>query len=396
MTAPLDADAVIERLGLAEPRRLVAARGLVGAAVAALTRDALSELPFEALAPTKALLKRFFSAEEWGPDHDEALAAAIGPGEGRWTEALEDDLTMAFGWDGGRFRLRVEASDGAASAQAPVAPSLESTFAGPIAPEATPNPRTIVFRTGPLHQEESRSYRSAAEAAGDPRVARLFAREPDVATVLVARDFVAVTLRRADRWESVLAPVLDAVTEGFAGAGPVAGAPAVAHVGPAVPASGVAPQAGTGAGTAARPQRETRLDRAWRELGGLRAGEPAELERILAAARSTDPAARQVAAGLVTTGPPGTARETWDALATDTSRVVRRAALDAMVDAGRGDLRPLLERALADDDAWVRWKALRGLAELGAAASRPAVEALAEDPDFRVRLEARSALRAGG
>jgi HEAT repeat protein len=77
----------------------------------------------------------------------------------------------------------------------------------------------------------------------------------------------------------------------------------------------------------------------------------------------------------------------------DPSRVVRRAAVDAVVGARRPELRPLLEASLADADAWIRWKALRGLAELGAGPSGAAVEPLLEDPDFRVRLEAQAALR---
>ena len=44
---------------------------------------------------------------EGRPD-DEALAAAVGPGEGRWQERLDDDLVLDFGWVEGRFRVRVE------------------------------------------------------------------------------------------------------------------------------------------------------------------------------------------------------------------------------------------------------------------------------------------------
>jgi len=373
------------------PRRLVVERGLTPAAIAALTRSALGELPFEALGPVKALLKRFFSAQDWSPADHDALADAVGPGTGWWTETLDDGLVLAFGWEGPRFGLRVEATgtgEAVAAAAGLGRAGLEGTFDGPIAPEATPNPRSLVFRTGALHDGDSRSYRSAEEAADDPRVARLFDRFPDLATALVARDFVALTLRRADRWEALLATVLAAVTDEFADAGPAGSPPP----GPPSGVTGASVQAAGAAGPSGE-RRETRLDRAWRELGGLRARDTADLDLIVAASADGDAGRRQVAAGLVGGGPAETARRVWETLVSDSSRSVRRAAVDAVVDAGREDLRPLLEQSLSDGDAWVRWKALRGLAELGTAASRPAIAAAAEDPDFRVRLEAQAALR---
>ena len=370
-----------------EPRSLVAERSLVAAAVGALTARALAGLPFESLAPTKALLKRFFSGQPWGPADDEALASAVGPGDGRWEERLDDDLVVEFGWFDGHFRLRVGATGDVGSV--PAAPAgaavddLAATFEGDIVPEATPNPRTLAFRTGPVSGETSREYRSAAEA-GDQRVARLFEAVPDLVTVLVAREFVALTLRRADRWPALLAPVLALVAEEFGTSGE---RPAAA------PAPGMAAMHATAAGAGGGRRSATRLDRAWRELGGLRPGDPADRERLLAAAQSPDSAARQVAAGLLGEAPPEVAATAWARLVEDPSRVVRRAAVDAVVDAGREELRPLLEGALADVDAWVRWKALRGLGELGASPSRALVEPLTADPDFRVRLEARAALR---
>jgi hypothetical protein len=160
--------------GEVDARRLVAERGLVPAAVAALTSRAFTALPFESLGPTKALLKRFFSAEGWDESDDQALAAAVGPGEGWWRQPLDDELVLAFGWIDGRFALRVEGATDAGRGPAPDrSEALAATFDGPVAPEATPNPRTLAFRTGPIHEGESRSYTSAADA-DDPRVARLF------------------------------------------------------------------------------------------------------------------------------------------------------------------------------------------------------------------------------
>ena len=369
-----------------EGRQLVVDRGLVGEAVARLTARALGTLAFESLAPTKALLKRFFSAGEWGPADDEALAGAVGPGEGTWTEPLAPDLAMAFGWVEGRFGLSVTATAGhePTGSRTETSSGLEGTFDGPVVPEATPNPRSIMFRTPPLHGGDSREYASAAEAAADERVAGLFAAFADLATVMVARDFVAVTLRQAWRWEVLLAPVLRAVTHAFAGGGePRPAGDATAQPEPL-------PQAPAGGGG---PGRDARLDRAWRALGGLRPAGETDLDRVIAATTDGDASFRQVSAGLLSEAPPAVAADRWAALAGDPSRRVRRAAVDAMAGAGRPGLRPLLERSLGDADAWVRWKALRGLADLGAGPSRAAIEAVAADPDFRVRLEATATLR---
>lgn len=371
-------------------RRLAAERGLAPRAVAALTAKALGALPFEALAPTKALLKRFFSPGVWDDAASEALADAVGPGEGWWREPLDGELILEFGWVAGRFHLRVD-GPGEAPAEAALAAgavgaaepdALAASFEGDVVPEATPNPRTVAFRTGPVSGGRSREYRSVAEA-DDPRVARLFAAFPELSSVLVASDFVAVSVRRPERWPALLAPVLAAVEGEFAtgGAGPHPDAPAAAGM------------AALHHAAAPGGRRRTRLDRAWDELGALRATEPGDLERLLAASEGTDPAHRRVAAGLLGDAPPAAAHRVWARLAGDPSRAVRRAAVDAAAGAGRGELRPLLEDALGDADAWVRWKALRGLAQLGAGPSADAVRPLWDDPDFRVRLEARSALR---
>ncbi|MFP5377215.1 MAG: HEAT repeat domain-containing protein [Acidimicrobiia bacterium] len=372
-------------------RRLAAERGLAPRAVAALTAKALGALPFEALAPTKALLKRFFSPGDWDDAASEALAGAVGPGQGWWREPLDGELTLEFGWVAGRFHLRVDGpreapAEAAGAVGEAEADALAASFEGDVVPEATPNPRTVAFRTGPVSGGASREYRSAADA-DDPRVARLFAAFPDLSSVLVASDFVAVSVRRPERWPALLAPVLAAVEGEFATgrAGPGPDAPAAA--GMAALHHGAAP----GGRRGGRPR--SRLDRAWDELGALRATEPGDLERLLAASEGTDPARRQVAAGLLGDAPPAAAHRAWTRLAGDPSRAVRRAAVDAAAGAGREELRPLLKGALGDADAWVRWKALRGLAQLGAGPSAGAVRPLWDDPDFRVRLEARSALR---
>jgi hypothetical protein len=366
-------------------RRAVAARGLTPEAIAHLTQDALGTIDFEQLAPVKALLKRFFSDAPWDATADADLATRVGPGTGWWRYELTGGIGFEFGWRDGPFALAVvPAPDEAADAVPPsAAPVLDDElFAGSVVPEATPNPRTIRFVTGPIHAGPSRWYESAA-AADDARVARLFAEFDAVANVLVGPDFVAVGLRRAGQWEQLLRPLLRVVEEEFP-ATPDGGAPAA----PGAAALGDAVDVRAGGSTA----RANALDSAWRELSGLRPDDPEDRARILAATTATDAAVRQVAARVLADADPEVARDAWRRLLDDPSRTVRRATVDAMVDAERGDLRPLLERALQDPDAWTRWKALRGLVELGAAPSRDAVTALGSDPDFRVRLEAARAL----
>ena len=169
----------------------VAERRLTPAAVAYLTRDVLGTIDLTSLAPVKKLLKQFFSSEPWTADDAANLAVLVGPGKGSWRYDLDQDFTLEFGWADGSFRLAVEPRSISAR-----------TFAGPVVPEATPNPRTIRFVTPAIHDGTSRWYESRAEV-DDPRVARLFADFDEVANVLVGPDFVAVGLHRSDRWGAI-------------------------------------------------------------------------------------------------------------------------------------------------------------------------------------------------
>lgn len=371
-------------------RRLVVERALVAAAFGHLT-DAFTSLPFEALGPVKTLLKRYLSTGPWGPGDEDALAGAVGSGHGWWRRDLDVDLTLAFGWDDGRFRVRVRSAAAAGGAPAPgvaAADPLDATFDGPVVPEVTPNPRTIRFGFGhPVLDGRSRWYESAASAADDPPVHRLFGEFDRVANVLVGPDFVAVGVRRPGDWEDLLAPVLAVVTEEF-------GDPAEAG-GPRRASTGGPPWLSGRPQPAGDDRRLTRLEQAWRDLGSLRPVDPADLATVVAATSDPDQSRRQVAANLMREAEPATACEQWARLVGDPVRAVRRATVDAMVEVGRDELRPLLESALDDADAWVRWKALRGLVELGPAPSRNVIAARADDPDFRVRLEAAAALRTG-
>jgi HEAT repeat protein len=203
-----------------------------------------------------------------------------------------------------------------------------------------------------------------------------------VTNVLVGPTFVAVTIAQPDQWETVLGSMLRVVAQEFTGVARESDSATPAG-GAAAPADGAEPES-------VRAPR--RLERAWAELGSLRAERPDDLARIVGATRDDEPARRQVAAALLADAPAEVARETWTTLAGDASRSVRRSTIDAVVDAAREELRPLLERALGDTDAWVRWKAVHGLAALGAEPSRNVIAARSGDPDFRVRLEAARAI----
>jgi hypothetical protein len=91
-------------------RAQVVEHGLTVQAVGQLT-EVVSGLSLEALAPVKQLLKRFFSNEAWTEDDDEALADAVGSGVGGGHHELEPGLALVWGWETGRFRLRVESGD---------------------------------------------------------------------------------------------------------------------------------------------------------------------------------------------------------------------------------------------------------------------------------------------
>lgn len=367
-------------------RAQVVERGLTTAAIAELT-PVVSALPLDALGPVKQLLKRFFSGAPWTADDDQALADVVGAGTGGGSRELEPGLTLVWAWERDRFRLRVESDKPVDRAGAASTPDLGETFDGAVVPEATPSPRTIRFATPPSGEGTARNYGSADAAAPDPRVAGLFGEFDAVTNVLVGPDFVAVTIVRPDRWEELLEPILRAVTREFAAG--VRSEPAPSSASTATESAPARRAAGEG-----EPRAQSRLERAWADLGALRADRTDELERILAACVDTEPARRQVAAALLADAPPEAAADAWAGLLGDSSRAVRRSAVDTIAGAERQALRPLLEQALADSDAWIRWKALSGIGVLGPTASRAAIESVAEDPDFRVRLEAARLLSA--
>jgi hypothetical protein len=367
---------------------------LTVAAVGALI-PLMSDVGFEDLGLVKALLKRFFSAGPWTALDAASLATAVGAPPADATDEvlvtrhdLDHDLTLVAGWIDGTFLVDVELG-----AAGPVDESprrrrvdLSRTFSSGVVPQPTPNPRTIRFATARRAMAASESYQRH-NRVGDERVAAIFAVADDVVDVLVGADFVAVSLVRPGRWPELLEPMLEVVASTFGGdSSDVEDPDDVRLLG--VDVRGVAR---SGVPAATKDRKRSRLDRAWDDLGRLAANEPDDLELLLAAARDTDSARRQIAAHLLSDAPDAVASSTWSELLGDPSRAVRRAAVDAVAVAERETLRPLLELATADPDAWIRWKALHGLAVLGVGPSLAAIERLHDDPDFRVRLEAANA-----
>src|SRR5262249_40916234 len=151
----------------------------------------------------------------WTPDDDRELAELVGPGEGWWRYELGDGFDLGFGWRNRAFRLELSHTKVTTSPideewahGAP--PIADEPVHGPVVPEITPTPRTIRFVTGDTHTRPSRWYESAAQV-DDPRVVRLFSEFDDLANVLVGPDFVAVGIRRPDRWEQLLTPILHVI-----------------------------------------------------------------------------------------------------------------------------------------------------------------------------------------
>lgn len=355
-----------------EARRLVAERRLSTTAVEQVIRSAFGRLPISLVERGRALLRRYFSAEPWGYDEAAALAGVVGPGSGWQTVALDDELTLEWGWRGSTFRIDVayvprtespaeERGGGDDMPSAAHAVDLADTFDGPVVPEVQPAPATIRFVTGPATVGSSPWYGPESEV-GDPRIRRFFSElTGDLAGLQLGPGFVALQLHDAGRWHDLLLPTMLLVAELFAP--------------PRTPAP---------------PDRA--LERAQAELGGLDPTQRRDLAFVRDALTSPDAAQRQVAVGLLSRADPFTAEFGWRVAMGDNSRAVRRRAVTAMAEAARPELRRWLERGLGDSDPCIRYHAVVGLSRIGVGTSRAAMEPLTRDDDARVRLTAETAL----
>lgn len=350
---------------LDDARRRVAAHELVADASNHLTVDLYSTLEFSDLVAVKNLLKRFFSGQPWGAEDEEQLSLLItrnvAEPAGWFEHDLGHGLVLMHGFADAGYRLWVT---GGSETEASL---FDRVFAGPVQPEATPNPRHVRFVIGG-RPAPGLWYRTEDEP-DDPAVRRLL-EDPDVTDVLVAGDFVAVGLRRATLWKERLDDLVATVTDLFwTGEREMAAAD-----GPSRDEL-VAGQT-TGELHLLNPDDETSR----RTLLGALENDDARLRRM-AVATLGQSADRAFAVSTL-----------MDAFG-DTSALVRRTVVDVAVDLEDELLRELLERALADEDDWIRWKAIKGLTVLGIEPSRADVAALADDPDFQVRFEVAAALR---
>lgn len=361
--------AASEQADLDATRAAIADRALIATASAYLTTDVAMSLPFDALGPFKALLRRFFSSEAWSDDDATALSDLVTPhvGDGWWEHDLGSGITLAHGVRHGRYRLSV------AGATQPITSIFDRAFEGLVVPEPTPHPRKVKFSTGGSPAPGTWYRRTDVDRPDDWRTRRVFA-EPDVTDVMVAGDFVTIGLARTSSWEQRLEPILALVTELFSGDAPAAV--------PERTRDELMEAAGNGSMTS-RPD----------ELHLLDPDEPTHRQILQSATSASDPRVRRTAVAILAESvDPATRLEAVTLGYADTSRVVRRTAIDA-ADAADTPIRPVFEEALTDEDPWIRWKAVRALAEMPGDSSHSAVAALADDPDFQVRFEVAKSLR---
>lgn len=353
-------------------RAAVADEGLVAVASQHLTDEVAVHLPFEALGPFKTALKKFFSPQEWTADDARRLSDLVTPhlDDGWWEHQLGEGLTLRHGISDGGYRIEVAGREERT-------PSIfDRVFAGPVVPEQTPHPRKVMFHVG--GDPAPGIWHRRGEETADERVAALM-EDPDITDVMVAGDFVTVGLRRQASWEDRLDDILARVTELFWGGRPSST--------PARTRDELLDEAGR-----LRP-RTTRTEH-------LHLMDPDDEQQrsVLVEALGSDDARRRRAAvvTLALSGDPAVAKAAIVTGYSDTSRVVRRAAVDAAADLEDEEYRALFEEALFDEDAWIRWRAVRAIAEIGPDASRDKLVLAAADEDFRVRFEAASALKENG
>jgi hypothetical protein len=349
-------------------RAAVAELELVGVASGHLTETVAIHLPFEGVVALKSLLKRFFSHQPWTADDAKRLSDLVTPhlSEGWWTHDLGHGLALEHGISGGRYTLVV-------TGEPPNTTTLfQRVFSGPVRPEQTPHPRKIKFAVGGTPAPGV--WHRRGEDIEDERVRSLMADE-DVSDVMVAGDFVTVGLRPSAEWEERLDDILERVTELFWTGDP--GTP------PVRTREELLEEAG---------RRHTTPIRA-EDLHLMNPDDGPQQQTLVEALASSEPRRRRAA--VVTLALSGDEAVATAAIVTgyrDTTRMVRRAAVDAAADREDDAYRPLFEEAAFDADAWIRWRAVKAIAALGIGSSEETMILAAVDEDFRVRFEAASAL----
>ncbi|MDX1691209.1 MAG: HEAT repeat domain-containing protein [Acidimicrobiia bacterium] len=353
-------------------RAAVVDRNLVGVASGHLTETIAMQLPFEALGPFKTSLKRFFSRQPWTDEDAVALSDLVTEhvSEGHWTHDLDGEFTLVHGiTDDGRYEITI---GGTAEASESI---FDRVFSGPVVPVQTPHPRKVKFVVGG-DPAPGRWYRRGDET-GDVRVTAMF-EDPEVTDVMVAGDFVTVGLDRTASWEERLDDVLVRVTDLFwdedaEASGDVRTREELMEEGRSLEIADVRP-------TDLHLMDPDRDDHRETLVGALGADD-GRLRRAAVATLAMSDDAAVVKAAIVTGY-------------NDSSRLVRRTAVDSAADLEDDEFRPLFEdAAVHDEDAWIRWKSVRALTEIGPGPSEESLILAAADEDFRVRFEAQTALR---
>jgi hypothetical protein len=353
-------------------RAAIVDRNLVGVASGHLTQTIAMQLPFEALGPFKNLLKQFFSRQPWNEEDALALSDLVTEhvSEGEWVHHLDDEFTLVHRITDGHYVITI---GGVAEASESI---FDRAFAGPVIPVQTPHPRKVKFIVGG-EPAPGRWYRRSDEV-DDGRVEALF-EDDDVTDVMVAGDFVTVGLDREASWEDRLDGVIHRVTDLFwdesraAEHEEIRTREELLEEGRSLHIDHIKPSELHLMDPDQDDHREALIQALGSEDGRMRRAAVATLSM------SQDP---DVVKAAIVTG------------YNDTSRLVRRTAVDSAADLENEEFRPLFEdAAVHDEDSWIRWKSVRAIAELGAAPSEEPLILAAADEDFRVRFEANAALR---
>jgi len=354
----------------ATARALIAQRELTATAAERVLRVALRDLPVPLVPRATAQLSRFFGGAGWSAEDDAALAAAVGPGSGWYEEVLDPELSLAFGWRGGAFRVDVrytpiesDRSDSAsgdtrAATELAHERTLGDTFEETVVLEAGRSPTELCFRVGPGAGPNATLTRD--NAGTDSRVAAVFRECPAIVQLAVGSGTITATIDDALHWPEELLVLFDTITAEFA--------------------------------TPRTAARDHQLDRARSELGGLQCHDARDLAKILDATTSPDAAFRRIAIERLEGADTAAAIWPWTRGLDDSSRAVRRVTARVLATSARTDTRQILERALNDPDACVRYYAVRGLDAIGLGASESIVRQRRNDADIRVKLAMESAL----
>ena len=338
--------------------------GLIGVASQHLTTEIAIHLPFEALGPFKDALKQFFSKAKWTPADEARLSTLVTAHvpEGMWEHDLGHGITLTHGIIEGTYLIRVKGG------RDPKESVFDRVFEGPVIPEPTPHPRKVKFQIG--GEPAPGLWHRRGEPIEDERVISLFT-DDDITDVMVAGDFVTIGLAGRSAWEDRLDSLLRRVTELFWDG-------QASHT-PTRTRDELLEEAGRLSVHEVRPE----------DLHLMDPDRPEHRALLIAALGAEDSRHRRAAVvTLAISGDPDVSKAAIVTGYRESSRIVRRAALDAAGDLEDEAFRPLFEEAIFDDDSWIRWRAVRAISDIGIGPSEEQIVLATADEDFQVRFEA--------